>query len=194
MPGTGGELARHLVRKFNLNDVTVEVTEQGDHYDPITRAVRLSKENYDGKSLTAVAVAAHEVGHAIQHHQGNAMFLWRGKLVGFAQQAQKLGAIAMFAIPVVMGIARAPSAGLFMFLIGILSMGVSTLVHLVTLPVEWDASFNKALPILREGRYIPASDEHAVKKVLKAAALTYLAGSLMSLLNLGRWIAILRRR
>ena len=69
MPGTGGELAKHLIERFSLNDVKVEVTELGDHYDPIEKKVRLSKENYESKSLTAIAIAAHEVGHAIQDQQ-----------------------------------------------------------------------------------------------------------------------------
>jgi Zn-dependent membrane protease YugP len=83
--------------------------------------------------------------------------------------------------------------GVLMFLAGIASMGVATIVHFVTLPVEYDASFNKALPILIKGNYIDEKDRPAARRILKAAALTYVAASLASLLNLWRWIAILRR-
>ena len=81
MPGTGGELAEHLIERFELEGVGAEMTELGDHYDPQSKMVRLSDENWRGKSLTAVAIAAHEVGHAIQHHQNDARLNARTKLV-----------------------------------------------------------------------------------------------------------------
>ena len=194
IPGTGGELARHLLDQFGMPDVAVEKTEQGgDHYDPEDRIVRLSPDNYDHKSLTAVAVAAHEVSHAIQHQRKEAKFSLRHRLVKVAQTTQQLGAGAMFLLPVVVAITRAPSAGLIMVAIGLGSMASATLVHLVTLPVELDASFGKALPILKSGHYIQSEDERDVHRVLQAAALTYVAGSLASLLNLARWFAFLRR-
>ena len=76
---------------------------------------------------------------------------------------------------------------------GLATMGISTLVHLVTLPVEWDASFKRALPVLRQGSYLTPEDEQGARRILNAAALTYVAASLASLLNLWRWIALLRR-
>ena len=194
IPGTGGELARHLLDRFGLDEVQVESTEHGDHYDPQTRCVRLSPDNYKGKSLTAIAVAAHETGHALQHHGGEKLLTLRTRLIGFAQYAQQLGAAFMVAIPVITAITRIPHTGLLMFGLGLLSMGMATVVHLVTLPVEWDASFGKALPILKAGNYIEEKDEKAVKRILRAAALTYFAASLASLLNLWRWLAMLRRR
>jgi Zn-dependent membrane protease YugP len=99
----------------------------------------------------------------------------------------------MFLLPVVMAVTRVPASGLVMGAIGLGSMALATLVHLVTLPVEFDASFGKALPILKAGQYIQPGDEAAVHSVLRAAALTYVAGSLASLLNLARWLAFLRR-
>ena len=194
IPGTGGELARHLLDRFGMSDVRVEKAENsGDHYDPEHRAVRLSRDNYDSKSLTAVAVAAHEVGHAIQHQRKEPKLMLRHRLVKLAQRIQQFGAGAMLLLPVAMAITRAPSAGLVMAAIGLGSMASATLVHLVTLPVELDASFGKALPILKSGNYIEPQDEIAVSRVLRAAALTYVASSLASLLNLARWIAFLRR-
>ncbi len=193
IPGTGGELARHLLDRFELADVGVEETADGDHYDPTTRTVRLSPENFRQRSLTAVAVAAHEVGHAIQHARNDPRFHLRTRLVRISQSAQQLGAIAMFAVPLIMAVTHRPQAGILFVLLGLLSMGSATLVHLVTLPVELDASFGKALPILRDGHYVAKKDHKAIERILRAAALTYVAASLASLLNIGRWIAMLRR-
>lgn len=192
IPGTGGELARHLLDKYDMKDVPVEEVEAGDHYDPEARVVRLSTSNYRDNSLTAVAVAAHEVGHAIQHHQQESKLLLRTKLVKVAQKSEKLGSALMIAMPVMAVISRSPAVGLLFMLGGFVSIAGATLVHLVTLPVEWDASFGKALPILKSG-YIHEEDHQAVEQILKAAAFTYVAASLTSLLNVWRWIALLRR-
>jgi len=193
IPGNGAELARHLLDRFDMQSVGVEKTEAGnDHYDPQSRTVRLSPDNYDLNSLTAVAVAAHEVGHAIQHQRGEALLHLRTRLVHVATAAQKFGAAALVIMPIAAVLTRAPSAGILLLVAGVGSMFLATLVHLVTLPVELDASFNKALPILRQG-YVNADDEPKVRKILRAAAFTYVAGSLASLLNLWRWLALLRR-
>jgi hypothetical protein len=177
-----------------MPEVPVEQGKKGtDHYDPERRAVCLGPENYNDHSLTAVAVAAHEVGHAIQHQHNEAKLALRTRLVRLAATTQQLGAAAMFLLPVVMVVTRVPAAGLVMAIIGLVSMGTATLVHLVTLPVEIDASFGKALPILKQGQYVAPGDEPAVRRILRAAAFTYVAGSLASLLNLARWFAFLRR-
>lgn len=190
--GTGAELARHLLARYGITDITVEQTEVGDHYDPKSKTVRLSKQSYDVKSLTAIAIAAHETGHALQHHRGESLLEMRTRLVYLAQFTEKAGAAAMLAIPIVAGITRVPSIGLLMALIGFFSLALSVIVHLVTLPVEWDASFNKALPILMEGNYIELNQLEDARTILKACAFTYVAGSLASLLNMWRWLAILR--
>ncbi len=193
LQGTGGELARHLLDRFEMQHVKVEKTEpNSDHYDPNDRVVRLSPNNFDDKSLTAITVAAHEVGHAIQHHRKEKLLAWRTRLAILANIVQKLGVYAMMAMPVVTAITRAPALAGLLFFVGIGSMFMATIVHLVTLPVETDASFNKALPILETG-YVEKEDLPKVKRILRAAALTYFAGSLASLLNLWRWIAILKR-
>ena len=174
--GTGGELARHLLDRFDMKDVGVEKTQPGgDHYDPETRTVRLSPDNYDQNSLTAVAVAAHEVGHAIQHHRNESKLTLRTRLIKVTQKAQRIGAGAMLIFPMVMVVTRAPSAGLIMLLVGLISIGSAAVVHLVTLPVELDASFGKAMPILKEG-YISEQDEVAVNKVLKACRMDLCRG------------------
>lgn len=191
--GSGAELARHLLDRFDLDDIKVEETQSGDHYDPAARAVRLSAGNYAGHSLTAVTVAAHEVGHAIQDSRGESLFRARQKLARIAVVAERLAGILLVAAPVVFLLTRVPQAGALTIAIGVMSMAMGTVVHLVTLPVEFDASYRKALPILKEGGYLHEGDLLHAEKILKAAALTYVAGSLASLLNLGRWIAVFRR-
>jgi hypothetical protein len=191
--GNGGELARHLLDKFDLSDVKVEETPTGDHYDPVARAVRLTPGNYAGHSLTAVTVAAHEVGHAIQDARGESLFRARQTLAKTAMVAERFAGMLLIAAPIVFILTNAPQAGVATILIGAASMALSTVVHLVTLPVEFDASYGKALPILKQGDYLRDGDLQHAEKILQAAALTYVAGSLASLLNLGRWIAILRR-
>ena len=193
LPGTGGELARHLLDRYELNEVKLELSQEGDHYDPLSRTVRLSAGNLHGRSLTAVAVAAHEVGHALQHAAKDPMFEVRGRMVRLATLAQKAGVVAMLAIPVLTLLTRAPALGGLTLLVAVLSFLSAALVHLVTLPVEWDASFGRALPILIQGEYINKSEQRVVRRILRAAALTYLAAALASLLNLSRWLPILRR-
>ena len=191
--GSGSELARHLLDSFGLGNVEVEETSAGDHYDPVAKAVRLTPVNYSGYSLTAVTVAAHEVGHAIQDSRGESLFLARQKLVKAAMVGERIAGMMLVAAPLVLMLTRLPQAGAITILIGIVSMALSTMVHLLTLPVEFDASYGKALPILQKGGYLHDGDLEHAEKILKAAALTYVAASLTSLLNLGRWIAVLRR-
>jgi Zn-dependent membrane protease YugP len=189
-PGTGGELARHLLDRFGLTDVQVGVTSRGDHYDPVARTVRLDEARYSERSLTAIVIAAHEVGHALQDASGYRPLRWRHRMVGFATFAQRLGNILILATPLIAAITRLPAAGLLLLAGGIASIGSAALVHLVTLPVEWDASFKRALPLLEAGDYIPDHDLPAARRILRAAALTYVAGALASLLNLWRWLRL----
>ena len=191
--GTGGELARHLLDRFEMQDVQVETTELGDHYDPQAKVVRLTPDNYNGKSLTAVTVAAHEVGHAIQDKTGYKPLHERTKLVRVAQGAERIGSFVMMGIPLMAMVTRSPAGGVLVFMAGLAVMSIGALVHLVTLPVEWDASFRRALPVLEEGHYISPTDMEGARKILTAAALTYVAASLGGLLNIWRWIMMMRR-
>ena len=192
-PSTGGELARILLDWANLQAVKVEVTEYGDHYDPIEKAVRLTADKFNGKSLTAITVAAHEVGHAIQDRDGYLPLKLRTRLVQIAAPAEKLGAAILMIAPVITVATRAPSAGALFLLGGLLTLGTATAVHLVTLPMELHASFARALPMLEQGKYLIQGDEPHARRILRAAAWTYVSASLMTLLNIGRWWAILRR-
>ena len=191
--GSGAELARHLLDKHGLQSVKVEVTEDGDHYDPIAKVVRLTADKFDGHSLTAITVAAHEVGHAIQDKQAYAPLRLRTHLVRIAGPIEKIGAGALMASPFIGLITRFPGIGILMFAGGFLTLATSTLVHLVTLPTEFDASFARALPMLDRHNIVKATDRRYARRLLTAAALTYVSASLMSLLNIARWWAILRR-
>lgn len=194
MPGTGGELAEHLVQRFDLGSVRVEkTTEDNDHYDPRARVVRLSPSNYDGKSLTAIAVAAHEVGHAIQFHRKEQISRLRLKYIPVAMLLKKTGILLVALLPIAGFVIKAPAIVIALILISVGLQLLGALAYLIVLPEEWDASFNKALPILVEGDYIKQSDIPAVRGVLKAAALTYFASALADVINIGRWLMILRR-
>lgn len=190
--GTGASLARHLLDAHALTDVTVETTAVGDHYDPLTRSVRLAPEHHDGSSLTAIVIAAHEVGHALQHARGERLFVTRQRLAQLASDAQRVAGLMLVAAPLLALVTRTPQAGGVLLVLAVASAGLGTLVHLLTLPVELDASFGKALPLLAAGKLHPPDLPHA-RRILRAAAFTYVAGSLASLLNLARWLAVLRR-
>ncbi len=194
LPGTGGELAKHLINRFELKDVSVEQTENGnDHYDPESKTIRLSESNHEGKSLAAITIAAHEFGHALQHHTNYKPLLLRTKYAKMAIIAEKIASFILISLPFTMMLVKLPAISLLMLLAGLTIMCLPIILHLFTLPVEFDASFNRALPILSEGNYVPEQAMPIAKKILTAAALTYVSASLASLLNFYRWIAILRR-
>lgn len=192
LPGTGGELAEHLVEQFGLEGVGVELTDKGDHYDPESRTVRLSVDHFDGQNITAVAVAAHEVGHALQHARGEKGLIRRNRMVKLAMITDKFATFFFIGAPILAAVSRAPAAFIAMGAIGVGLIAIRVLVHLVTLPVEYDASFGKALPILEAGGYLSRDDLPAARSVLKAAALTYVAAALRGLIDLARYIRILR--
>lgn len=191
--GSGADIARHLLDNNGLQSVQVESTEDGDHYDPGSKTVRLTPDKHDGQSLTAITVAAHEVGHAIQDHRNYPPLKWRTRLVVATRGIEKIGAGVLVISPFLGIITRVPALGLVTFAAGMLTLGTSAVVHFVTLPTEFDASFNRALPMLDEYRILKPVDRKHARRLLTAAALTYVSASLMSLLNIARWLAILRR-
>ncbi len=191
-PGSGGEFARHILDAMALKTVKVEETAVGDHYDPELKAVRLKPEHFHGRSLTAVVVAAHEVGHAMQDATGSPMLKNRTRLAKVAVVVERVGGIAMLAAPLMAALLRHPAGILLELGVGFAILSLGVVLHLTTLPVEFDASFNRALPVLRHGRYIPDDDLPAARSILRAAAFTYVAAALMSLINILRWLRILR--
>jgi Zn-dependent membrane protease YugP len=177
LPGTGGEFARHLLDEAKLRDVKVELTGDGDHYDPETRAVRLLPDHHDARSVAAIAVAAHEVSHAIQHARGEPAFARRIELVRQLVWVERLAMGILILAPVLFILVKSPALVALQVLAGI---------------VEFDASFAKALPVLEGRKYLSGPDLPAARSVLRAAALTYVAAALATLLNVARWFRILR--
>lgn len=191
-PGTGGELARHLLSEMRIEGVKVEETPLGDHYDPEAKAVRLSAKNFNGRSLTAVTIAAHEVGHAMQDATNSRLLKTRTRLAKTAIIIERVGSIVMLAAPLAAGLVRHPAGALIPFFAGLIVLGMGVVLQLSTLPVEFDASFNRALPVLKAGKYVPERDLPAARQILRAAAFTYVAAALMSLINIARWLRVLR--
>ena len=194
LPGNGEELALHLISRFRLDNVTVaETPNNTDHYNPEDKTICLSPEHLEIKSLTGITIAAHEFGHALQDKTGYKPLRLRTQLAKISQVAEKIASIMLVSFPMVAALTKAHPLGIVMFAGGFMIMGLPVLLHLITLPVEFDASFRRALPILIEGNYLPQSAIPVVRRILTAAAFTYLAASLFSLLNFYRWIAILKR-
>jgi uncharacterized protein len=190
-PGTGGELARHLLNEAGLTDVKLETTEaMRDHYSPDEKVVRLSEANFNGKSVTAVAVAAHEVAHAIQDRDGYGPLALRQRLAKKVIVVERIGSMVLMATPLVFALTRSPAVLALEVAAALGILSSSILIHAITLPTEFDASFKKALPVL-EG-YLPAEELRGAHQVLRAAAFTYVAGALISLINVGRWLRLLR--
>jgi uncharacterized protein len=192
LPGNGAELARHLLDEAGLQKVTVEQTDLGDHYDPDALAVRLSPPHHDGRSIAAVAVAAHEVSHAVQHARGEPAFARRYHLVKNLTWIDRLASGILLLAPVVFAFVHIPALLVLQLLAGLALLAIRVAVHAVTLPLEFDASFAKALPVLERGRYLGTADMPAARRVLKAAAYTYVAAALATLLDVARWFRMIR--
>jgi Zn-dependent membrane protease YugP len=186
---TGAEVARDILDSHGLQRVSVEITPGflTDHYDPMKKVVRLSEVNYNSPSLAALAVAAHEVGHAIQDAKSYAPLVVRSALAGPLMIAANLGQLALFAGLLFL----ASSLGQTFLLIGIIGLAAVLLFHVITLPVEFDAS-NRALAILETNGYLSRQENQGAKKVLTAAALTYVVAALASAAQLLYYLGFLR--
>jgi len=180
---TGAQAARAILDRNGLFDVPVELTpgELTDHYDPLRRVVRLSEPVYYGRSVAALGVAAHETGHAIQHKVGYVPLQLRTAIVPAVNIGTNIGWILML-LGIVIGISGLAWVGVILFSLG-------TLFALLTLPVEFDAS-RRALALLTTMGIVDRTEEGQAREVLNAAALTYVAGLVMAVLNLLYWISL----
>jgi len=174
LPGTGGDFARHILDGMGL------------------QAVRLLPAHMRGRSLSAVVIAAHEVGHAMQDATGYGPLQARTRLAKQAQRIETVGSVVMLAAPVLLVLLKSPHLMIAQVLMGVLILGMGVLMHLVTLPVEFDASFRRALPVLKAGNYVGPADMRASRKILTAAAFTYVAAAALSLLDVMRWFRALK--
>ncbi|MEN0643462.1 zinc metallopeptidase [Alkalicoccobacillus gibsonii] len=178
---TGAEVARKILDDNGLFDVRIEEVkgQLSDHYDPRAKTVRLSSENYHRPSVAGAAVAAHEVGHAIQDAESYSFLNFRSALAPVAS----LGSNASFFF-LIAGLIFSISNLVF---VGIIFMAAAVLFQLVTLPVEFNAS-NRAMEQMVSSGIIRNNEERETKKVLNAAAMTYVAGALVALLELVRFV------
>ncbi|RAW17205.1 MULTISPECIES: zinc metallopeptidase [Paenibacillus] len=184
---TGYDAARHMLDSNGLHDVPIEPVRGAlsDHYDPINRVVRLSEPVYYENSISAVSVACHEVGHAIQHKESYPMLALRHRIFPIVNFASGLAPFLL--------IAGIIFNAMNLVGIGIIFFSVTVAFQLITLPVEFNAS-NRAREIMVSEGYIRNEEERGVAKVLNAAALTYVAAALISLLELIRYIGIFNSR
>ena len=183
---TGAEVARSILSDNGISDVRVErvAGELSDHYDPRTKTLRLSQAVHDSNTMAAFGVAAHEVGHAIQHAQSYAPLQFRSAWVPVANLG---GGISMVVIMLAFFMGGAASAaGTSLSWLGVILFSGTTIFTLITLPVEFDAS-KRALACLRKGGYVIDKELDGARKVLNAAAMTYVAAFVTSLLTLLYW-------
>lgn len=184
---TGLQVARLLLDQHGLQNIPIEMSRGSlsDHYDPGKKVLRLSEEVHQGTSIASVSVAAHEVGHAIQHANDYTPLLLRNRIFPVA----RFGSSAAW-IFIIVGL-LIPSLGSFMD-IGIILFGTAVLFQVVTLPVEFNAS-SRALDLLNANGILSRNEEVGAKKVLNAAALTYVAAMASGIAQLLR-LLLLRRR
>ena len=190
----GLSMAQELLLQNGIHNVQVEMIDGPDHYDPVAKAVRLGRDNANGHDLTSVVVAAHEVGHAIQDHKKYGLLGLRTSLVTWGVLIQKWGGVFMMITPILTLVTKSPRIGLLSMIFGVAGLLSHTIINFVTLPVEIDASFRRALPLLEKRTDFSEGDQMGAHQILRACAYTYLASSLSDLLNVMRWIAILRKR
>lgn len=185
---SGGEAARRILNNEGLYHVQVEClnADSGDHYDPRTNTVRLSYSNYSGSSVTAVGVAAHECGHAIQHAQGYQPLNFRTAIVPVVNIGSRLG------FPLII-LGMLLSWNYVLIQIGIWAFSLSVLFQLVTLPVEFNAS-SRAIAKIDQYGLMSQTENEGCKKVLRAAAMTYVAAAASSILQLLRLVLLFGRR
>jgi len=184
---TGAQVARYILDDYRLQDIAVEATrgELTDHYDPKARKLRLSDPVYNSNSVSAIGVAAHEAGHAIQDAKGYAPIKLRNGMVPVASFGSTLAfplfIFGLFAsLPILMDV-------------GIILFSVAVVFSVLTLPVEFNAS-RRAIRVLADGHFLTDQELPMAKAVLNAAALTYVASTAMAVLNLVRLIMLRNSR
>ncbi len=184
---TGYDVAQLIMRRQGVSDVSVEMTQSllGDHYDPRSKTVRLSPNVYNSNSIASVAIAAHEVGHVLQDHEGYAFLKLRNSMLPLAIVS---GNLAWFVI--IIGFF---ASSLNIIYVGLLMLGVIAVFQLVTLPLEYDASARANRLLVEEG-IVGYEDMPYVKKMLNAAALTYVAALATTLLQIARILLLTQRR
>ena len=193
MPFTGFEFGRELLQEHNLNDVQIEGTKLGDHYDLINKKVMVLEDRLGKKSLTSITIICHEIAHAIQHKENYKPLKRRNVIIRNTSWITQLGSgILLIGFPIIF------ATGSYGFIkiclaVAAFSLLISALIHIITLDVEIDASFNKAYPIIKQK--VPVEYHQACRSILLAAALTYVIGVFRSFFSLRFiWMLITRMR
>ena len=184
---TGAQAAEAVLRQHGIYDVRIErvAGKLTDHYDPRTNVIRLSSSVYDSPTIAAVGVAAHEAGHAVQYAVGYGPIRLRSALIPVTQVGSQFGIVLL-----VLGIILSFEP---LFLVGIVLFGATTVFQLVTLPVEYNAS-HRAIETIESGHLLDDEELIGAKKVLSAAALTYVAALLTSVVQLLRFVLLFAGR
>ena len=191
MPFDGHEFGDRLIKEFKLKDVRLEKTLIGDHYDLEQKKVKVREERLKRKSLTSISIVCHEIGHAIQHAEGYSPLFTRTKLVKNTQWINKISALIIYTgLPLIFATGSLPLIKLCVIIV-LLSMLIGLVIHLITLEVELDASFNKAFPIIKEK--IPEVYHDACYTILRAAAFTYVIGVFKNVISLRVLWSVLKR-
>ena len=193
MPFNGLEFGNLILKERGLQNVLIEQTKIGDHYDLNEKKIKVLDERLEKKSITAISIVCHEIGHAIQHSENYRPLEQRNKIVKNTAWITRIGSgILYMGIPTIFATG---ASGLIKvcLLITLLSLSVGVLIHLITLDVEFDASFNRALPILKEK--VPVEYHGACRSILLAAAFTYVIGTIRNFLSLRYiWLLLTRLR
>jgi Zn-dependent membrane protease YugP len=181
------QLARIWLDRNRLEAVGVEITDLGDHYDPETRMVRLTRDKHARKTLTAVTTAAHEVAHALQDFEGYAPFVWRNRLARFAALTGQVGTVILMSVPAATLLGRRPLPPLLLGSTLWVMLGSGMLAQFSALMSELDASFGRALPLVQDVAVSEVQLAQA-RRILLACSLTYAASSLLSVLHFWPWL------
>jgi len=191
MPFTGFEFGRELLQEHNLNDVQIEGTKLGDHYDLINKKVMVLEDRLGKKSLTSITIICHEIAHAIQHKENFKPLKRRNVIIRNTSWITQLGSgILLIGFPIIFATGSYSLIKVCLILV-LLSLIIGVIIHLITLEVELDASFNRALPIIKNK--VPEEYHDACQSILKAAALTYVIGVIRNFVSL-RFIWLLLSR
>ena len=182
MPFNAYEFGEDIIKELKLKNVSIEKTLIGDHYDLVERKVKVHEDRFKRKSLTSISIICHEIGHAIQHAQNYSPLITRTKLVKNTQWINKINmAIIYIGFPLIFATGFLSLIKLFALII-LLSTLIGVIIHLITLEVELDASFNRAFPIIK--KKIPKVYHNSCRSVLRAAAFTYVVGVFKDLISL----------
>ena len=182
MPFTAKEFGLNLLKEQDLENVKIEDTKIGDHYDPNSKTVRVKPDRLDKKSITSITVMCHEIGHAIQDKENYPPLIRRQKIITKTAWLNKISSLLLYAgIPAILATGALPFIRVCVLII-FASILITMISHLITLDVELDASFKRAMPILE--KKIPVEYHSSCKSILRVCAFTYVIGSLTSILNL----------